>query len=87
LPWVWWEKEALIWKLAATTNGYELRVKYYFTRVENDKERSTREAAEAKVKAEKSAKRKVAAEKKRLKADAEYAEFLRLKEKFKEIET
>lgn len=67
-------------------NGYELRIKYYFTRVENDKERVTREAVEAKVKAAASAKRKAAAEKKKLKADAEYAEFLRLKEKFKEFE-
>jgi hypothetical protein len=67
--------------------GYELRIKYYFTRVENGKERAAREAAEAEVKAEKSAKRKAAAEKKKLKGDAEYAEFLRLKEKFKEIET
>lgn len=67
-------------------DGYELRIKYYFTRVENDKERAMREAAEAKVKAEKSAKRKAAAEKKKLKADAEYVEFLRLKEKFGVLE-
>jgi len=66
-------------------DGYELRVKYYFDRAENDKERSTREAAAAKVKAAATAKRKAAAEKKKLKADAEYAEFLRLKEKFKEL--
>lgn len=64
----------------------ELRIKYYFTRVENDKERAMREDVEAKVKAEKSAKRKAAAEKKKLKADAEYAEFLRLKEKFGVLE-
>lgn len=63
-------------------DGYELRIKYYFTRVENDKERGDREAAEARVKAAASAKRKDAAEKKKLKTDAEYAEFLRLKEKF-----
>lgn len=67
-------------------DGHELRVKYYFTRTENDKERSTREAAEAKVKAEAAAKRKAAAEKKKLKNDAEYQEFLRLKEKFGAIE-
>lgn len=67
-------------------DGYELRIKYYFTRVENDKERAMREDVEAKVKAEKSAKRKAAAEKKKLKADAEYAEFLRLKEKFGVLE-
>lgn len=67
-------------------DGHELRVKYCFTRTENDKERSTREAAEAKVKAEAAAKRKAAAEKKKLKNDAEYQEFLRLKEKFGAIE-
>jgi hypothetical protein len=67
-------------------DSYELRIKYYFTRAENDRERATRESAEAKVKAEKSAKRKAAAEKKRLKADSEYAEFLRLKEKFGDLE-
>lgn len=64
----------------------EITVKYYFTRVENDKERAMRENVEAKVKAEKSAKRKAAAEKKKLKADAEYVEFLRLKEKFGVLE-
>ena len=64
----------------------EIIVKYYFTRVENNKERATREAVEAKVKAEKTAKRKAAAEKKKLKDDAEYAEFLRLKEKFGVLE-
>ena len=63
-------------------NNPELRVSYYFTRVENDKERAMREDVEAKVKAEKSAKRKANAEKKKLKEDAEYAEFMRLKEKF-----
>jgi hypothetical protein len=67
-------------------DGYELRIKYYFTRVENDKERAMREDVEAKVKAEKSAKRKDAAEKKKLKEDAEYTEFLRLKEKFGVLE-
>lgn len=75
-------------------NSYELRIIYYFTRVENDKERATREAAEAKVKAAAeakvkaavSAKRKAAAEKKKLKDDAEYAEFLRLKERFGVVE-
>jgi hypothetical protein len=65
---------------------HELRVRYYFNRTENDKERSTREAAEATVKAEAAAKRKAAAEKKKLKNDAEYQEFLRLKEKFGAIE-
>ena len=60
----------------------ELRVSYYFNRTENVKERDKREAAENKVKAEAAAKRKAAAEKKKLKEDAEYAEFLRLTEKF-----
>ena len=67
-------------------DSHELRVRYYFNRTENDKERSTREAAEATVKAEAAAKRKAAAEKKKLKNDAEYQEFLRLKEKFGAIE-
>jgi hypothetical protein len=67
-------------------DSYELNVTYGFERVETDKERSTREAAEAKVKADAAAKRKAAAEAKKLKADAEYAEFLRLKEKFGAIE-
>jgi hypothetical protein len=63
-----------------------LVVKYYFDRAENAFERGDREAAEAKVKAAATAKRKAAAEKKKLKADAEYAEFLRLKEKFGALE-
>lgn len=67
-------------------DSYQIEMTYYFTRVENDKERAMREAVEAIVKAEKSAKRKAAAEKKKLKADAEYAEFLRLKEKFGVLE-
>lgn len=48
-------------------NDYEITISYYFTRVENDKERGDREAAEARVKAAASAKRKAAAEKKKLK--------------------
>lgn len=64
---------------------YELKIIYEFERVENEKERANREVAEAKVKAAASAKRKAAAEKKKLKADAEYAEFLRLKQKFGEL--
>jgi len=67
-------------------DDYEIKITYYFTRVENDKERGDREAAEAKVKAVAAAKRKAAAEKKKLQNDAEYAEFLRLKEKFGAIE-
>ena len=67
-------------------DDYELDIKYEFERVETEKEKVTREKAEEKAKAEKSAKRKTAAEKKKLKADAEYAEFLRLKEKFGVLE-
>ncbi len=65
---------------------YELDVKYEFDRVETEKEKEKREKAEAKRKEAAAAKRKATAEKKKLKADAEYAEFLRLKEKFKELE-
>lgn len=65
---------------------YDLNVVYEFDRVETEKEKATREKAEAKRKEEAAKKRKATAEKKKLKADAEYAEFLRLKEKFKEIE-
>lgn len=57
---------------------YVLDVYYLFDRVETEKEKEKRKEAAA-------AKRKATAEKKRLKADAEYAEFLRLKEKFKEL--
>jgi hypothetical protein len=67
-------------------NDYELNVVYEFDRVETEKEKTSRENAEAKRKEAAAKKRKAAAEKKKLKADAEYAEFLRLKEKFKEIE-
>lgn len=59
-----------------------LEVIYKFDRIETDKEKSTREAREAKAKEEAAAKRKKAAEARKLKKDAEYAEFLRLKEKF-----
>ena len=63
-------------------DDYEVRVTYGFERMETEKEKATREKAEAKRKADASAKRKEKAEAKKLKADAEYAEFLRLKEKF-----
>jgi hypothetical protein len=46
----------------------ELKITYNFDRVENEKEKSKREDAEAKMK-----------------KNAEYAEYLRLKEKFKEV--
>ena len=67
--------------------GYELRVRYYFDRSENDKERATREKAEAAEKDRKAKERKKAAEKRKLKADAEYAEYERLKAKFEVGET
>jgi hypothetical protein len=66
-------------------NGYDLNVTYNFDRVENEKEKAKREAAEANLKEAAAAKRKAAAEARKLKKDAEYAEFLRLKEKFKEV--
>jgi len=63
-------------------DDYELSVTYGFERVETEKEKATREKAEAKQKSDAAVKRKEKAEAKKLKADAEYAEFLRLKEKF-----
>jgi hypothetical protein len=68
-----------------TDNYYgdiEIVITYYFDRVENEKEKATREKAEAKVKKDAAAKRKATAEAKKLKNDNEYSEFLRLKEKF-----
>jgi hypothetical protein len=65
---------------------YDIEMTYYFTRIENDKEKAAREKEEAKKKEATAKKRKATAEKKKLKADAEYAEFLRLKEKFGAIE-
>ena len=53
----------------------------------NDRERATREKAEAAEKARKDKDRKKAAEKRKLKADAEYAEYERLKAKFEVEET
>ena len=67
-------------------NDYELVITYEFERVETEKEKATRESAEAKLKADAAKKRKANAEKKKLKADAEYAEFMRLKEKFGALE-
>jgi hypothetical protein len=63
-------------------DDYEPEVAYHFDRVENDREKEKREKAEAKVKEEAAIKRKKAAAARKLKKDAEYAEFLRLKEKF-----
>lgn len=64
---------------------YEIKVTYIFDRTENDKERAAREKAEAKLKEDAAEKRKKAAEARKLKKDAEYAEFLRLKEKFGDV--
>jgi hypothetical protein len=66
-------------------DDYELNFAYEFERVETEKEKTAREKSEAKRKEEAAKKRKATAEKKKLKADAEYAEFLRLKEKFGEM--
>ena len=63
-------------------DDYEIKVAYNFNREENDKEKATREKIEAKLKEDVAAKRKKAAEARKLKKDAEYAEFMRLKEKF-----
>jgi hypothetical protein len=69
----------------ARYDDFELVITYDFDRVETEKEKTTREAAELKVKSAAAAKRKATAEMKKLKTDAEYTEFLRLKEKFKEF--
>jgi hypothetical protein len=67
-------------------DGYcELKVTYDFDRVENEREKTKREDAEAKMKEAAAAKRKATGEARKLKKDAEYAEYLRLKEKFKEV--
>lgn len=71
----------------STNRGYydddwETNIVYEFEREETEKEKATREKAEVKRKEAAAAKRKANAEAKKLKADAEYAEFLRLKEKF-----
>lgn len=64
-------------------NEPKIVVSYNFTRTEKEKERTLREKIEAKLREEKSTARKVAAAKRKLKSDADYNEFLRLKEKFK----
>lgn len=63
-------------------DGYELEVRYYFSRYETDAERARHEAAEAKLKDEAREKRKAAAQLRKMKNDPEYAEFERLKAKF-----
>lgn len=67
-------------------DGYDMTVKYEFTRTETDKETARREAAVEKEKARKAAERKKASEKRKLKKEAEYEEFLRLKAKFEGVE-
>jgi hypothetical protein len=67
------------------SDDYEIKVTYNFDRVENEKEKAKREVVEAKLKEDASKKRKAAAEARKLKKDAEYAEYMRLKEKFKEV--
>lgn len=74
----------------STDGGYyndtNIVITYYFDRAENEKEKAAREAAEARAKDEAAKKRKATVEAKKLKTDAEYAEFLRLKEKFGVLE-
>ena len=62
--------------------GYELEIRYYFSRYETDAERAKREAAEAILKDEAKAKRRAAAQLRKMKNDPEFAEFERLKAKF-----
>lgn len=66
-------------------NGKQLAIKYYFDRVETDKEKDAREKVEAMVKANAAAARKKKAEQKKLKADAEFTEYERLKAKFGDL--
>jgi hypothetical protein len=68
------------------SDDYEIVMTYYFERTETDKEKASREKIEAKMKADAAAKRKKAAEKRKLKKDAEFAEYERLKEKFEGVE-
>ena len=66
-------------------DDYDIKLTYYFDRMETEKEKASREKAEAKRKADAAAKRKADAEKRKLKKDAEYAEYERLKAKFGDI--
>jgi hypothetical protein len=63
-------------------NDYDLAIKYYFDRNENEKERAAREKVEAAEKAAAAERRRRAAEKAKLKKHADYAKYLELKEKF-----
>lgn len=58
-------------------------VSYHFERTETEREKASREAYEAKLAEEAANKQKKAYEKRKLRNDAEYQEFLRLKQKFK----
>jgi hypothetical protein len=64
------------------SDDYEMEVEYFFTRYEYPAEMEKRLEREAKDKAAAAAKRKEAAQKRKLKNDPEYAEFERLKAKF-----
>ena len=70
----------------SVTNGfydsYELEIRYYFSRYETDQERERREANEARLKDEAKAKRRAAAQLRKMRNDPEFAEFERLKAKF-----
>ena len=63
-------------------DGYELEIRYYFSRYETDQERERREANEARLKDEAKAKRRAAAQLRKMRNDPEFAEFERLKAKF-----
>lgn len=63
----------------------ELDIAYRFNRTENEEERARRAEVERREREAAKAKRKAAAERKKIKTDPEYAEFLRLKEKFGEV--
>jgi hypothetical protein len=64
------------------SDDYEIEVEYNFTRAETKQELDTRLANEAKLKDAAAAKRKAAAQKRKLRNDPEYAEFERLRAKF-----
>jgi len=63
-------------------DDYDLEIVYRFNRSETEEERARREDLERRDREAAKAKRKAAAEKKRLKDDPEYVEFERLKAKF-----
>ena len=63
-------------------DDYDLEIVYRFNRLETEEERARREDLERRDREAAKAKRRAAAEKKRLKEDPEYAEFERLKAKF-----